>query len=110
MSSVIVRGMDMPENCIECRFESEVGFCKAKSEYFCGYTHETERPDWCPLLPLPSEHGSLIDRVDLIDKAREVCYPIVHGVNSHEVGITFFGLQQLVSEQPVIIPAERSET
>jgi len=41
--------MQMPENCSECRFETECGYCKAMPDNFCGYTDEVERPNWCPL-------------------------------------------------------------
>jgi hypothetical protein len=51
----------MPEKCPDCNFESEHGFCLAKSPDFCGYTDELVRPDWCPLVDL-GKHGDLIDR------------------------------------------------
>lgn len=41
--------MKMPENCSECRFETECGFCKAEPENFCGFTDDNKRPEWCPL-------------------------------------------------------------
>lgn len=62
--SVLVKGMKMPEKCPDCNFESECGFCLAKSPDFCGYTDDLVRPDWCPLVEL-KPHGDLIDRNDL---------------------------------------------
>ena len=59
--SVLVKNMKMPEKCPDCNFESEHGFCLAKSPNFCGYTDELVRPDWCPLVELPEKHGRLID-------------------------------------------------
>lgn len=59
--SVLVKGMDMPDNCELCAFESEFGFCLAKSDNFSGYTSDRKRPEWCPLVEVPEPHGRLID-------------------------------------------------
>ena len=42
-------GMHMPDNCDECRFNTEYGFCKAMPDTFCGNTDNMKRPKWCPL-------------------------------------------------------------
>ena len=62
--SVIVRGMEMPESCEECRMLTDAGFCSAKPKDFCGYASDffLIRPDWCPLVEIPEKHGDLIDR------------------------------------------------
>lgn len=59
--SVLVKNMEMPENCGECRMDTEIGFCSAMPDNFCGYTDDRKRPDWCPLVEL-KPHGALIDR------------------------------------------------
>lgn len=41
--------IDMPDNCDECRFNTEYGFCKAMPDNFCGNTDDRKRPEWCPL-------------------------------------------------------------
>ena len=64
--SVLIRGMKMPEKCPECNFESECGFCLAKSPDFCGYTDELVRPDWCPLVEIPK--GEWLRMSDLSGK------------------------------------------
>lgn len=50
---MIAINMEMPENCVECRFgQGDYGFCHAMPENFCGYVNQIEdegRPDWCPL-------------------------------------------------------------
>ena len=52
--SVIVRGMDMPQNCDKCKFQSDSKlYCDAMPYNFCGNTDDIERPDWCPLIELP---------------------------------------------------------
>ena len=59
--SIIVRGMEMPQNCDKCRFQSAFKlYCDAMPYNFCGNTDDIERPDWCPLVEIPP-HGRLID-------------------------------------------------
>jgi hypothetical protein len=41
--------MPMPDNCDECRFNTEYGFCKAMPDNFCGNTDDKKRPEWCPM-------------------------------------------------------------
>ncbi len=41
--------IDMPDNCDECRFNTEYDFCKAMPDNFCGNTDDKKRPEWCPL-------------------------------------------------------------
>lgn len=46
---MIMIDIDMPDNCDECRFITEYGFCKAMPDNFCGSTDDKKRPEWCPL-------------------------------------------------------------
>ena len=73
--SVLVKGMEMPKDCRECRlmeYHSNLG------ETWCAPTVGLlavnykpipfdGRPDWCPLVELPEKHGRLIDAEALID-------------------------------------------
>ena len=46
--SVLVKGMSMPKNCIECPFSNgEYGTCDCVNDYRIGGANEM--PDWCPL-------------------------------------------------------------
>lgn len=77
--SVIVLGMEMPENCGKCRF---VGTCGVHSydewpdvetiifNDIIGI--EGKRDDDCPLRPLPEKHGRLIDAVELWNQLEEM--------------------------------------
>ena len=51
----------------------------------------------------------LFDNEDVLDKIRaeieENAYPIVHGVNNHEKGMTLYGIMQIIDKYKV----ERSE-
>ncbi len=67
--SLLIKEMKMPEKCPDCNFESELGFCLAKSPDFCGYTDDIRRPDWCPLFELPEHHGRLIDADVLVTES-----------------------------------------
>ena len=71
--SVIVKGMEMPKNCDECRFcvngftdDAPMYECAVQSYDIVSVLVESDgkpfdfRPDWCPLIELPP-HGRLID-------------------------------------------------
>ena len=51
MPDVIIKGMEMPENCTECRLLGVGRWCWAipVDETQPGATREDKRPDWCPL-------------------------------------------------------------
>ena len=61
MSSIIVKGMEMPKCCRECRI------IRVDLKCYCGKTvgqkewKSETRPDWCPLVALPDKHGRLVD-------------------------------------------------
>lgn len=59
--SVLIRGMQIKDNCKECRMRTDYDFCSAMPKEFCGYTNDIRRPDWCPLVELSNKHGRLID-------------------------------------------------
>ena len=60
--SILIKGMEMPENCNKCRFQSALRlYCDAMPYNFCGNTDDIERPDFCPLIEIPTPHGRLID-------------------------------------------------
>ena len=51
MSSVLIRGMEMPERCGQCFLR---GNCKQR-------IYMEQRPKGCPLVEIPTPHGRLID-------------------------------------------------
>ena len=55
MSDILIKGMEMPQNCICCDLSHEDGWCPAKQTFTDRYTFET-----CPLVPVPP-HGDLVD-------------------------------------------------
>ena len=68
--SILIKGMEMPKNCGECRLNTMYGLPFA-CDGWCFAMSPTEpnskslatktRPSWCPLIELP-QHGRLIDR------------------------------------------------
>lgn len=118
--SVIVRGMEMPKDCRECRL----------MEYHCS-TGETwcapadgllaeifkpipfdGRPDWCPLAELPEKHGDLIDRQTLKDAVLKWMPPDPCGKEEkefpYETDICASMLME-IEEQDAVIEAEGEE-
>ena len=77
--SVVVKGMEMPKKCNECNFCVN-GFTEEAPVYECAALGAENvsvlvddygkpfdfRPDWCPLVEMPTPHGSLIDADALI--------------------------------------------
>lgn len=47
--SVLIKDMDMPENCIDCPFDI-LNKCFATSREDCK-VESLDRPEWCPLVP-----------------------------------------------------------
>ena len=66
MADVIVKGMEMPENCNECRLLGEGRWCWAipVDETQPGATREDKRPDWCPLRHAPDWIGLVLSKYD----------------------------------------------
>ena len=78
--SVLVKGMEMPESCRECRFQD---FGSTTGDTWCGVKDIVlaknfevigfdGKPDWCPLVALPDKHGRLVDADALITEWKDV--------------------------------------
>lgn len=71
--SVIVKGMEMPQKCGQCKlFHAEHPMhCMAVKGYrTVGAPYGMPRPDWCPLVEVKEPHGRLID-ADAVNKAMD---------------------------------------
>ena len=81
--SIIVRGMEMPKCCEECvagAYEYNdndercfiCGFIKSQHPWECehveidGIDTTKARADFCPLIEVPTPHGDLVDRTELL--------------------------------------------
>lgn len=60
--SVLVKGMEMPENCYDCPLEGSMGVCLATDREDCR-VESLDRPEWCPLVPaVPLEDYQSMER------------------------------------------------
>ena len=92
--SVLIRGMQMPESCLECMnsgFRTAVK-CAEWTEISAG-RRENERAWSCPLVELPERNGRLIDA----DK-------LMRDINKYHLSDGKF--QHWVEVQPTVIEAE----
>ena len=67
---IYVKGMTVPKNCCDCPCFNDFGY------YFCNLDDERrdvydDRPEWCPLVEIPTPHGRLIDADALVP---DVCH------------------------------------
>ena len=75
--SVIVKGMEMPENCCQCEWHEYyvggVDWCHAcrKTGTMPIDNAELGRAKDCPLFEIPSKHGRLIDADELMNESRK---------------------------------------
>ena len=62
--SILIKGMEMPENCADCNFSTWNGFesvyCDVNAEFIPRKEWEEKRQNWCPLVEI-KPHGRLID-------------------------------------------------
>ena len=105
MSSVLVKGMDMPtecEYCALCRYYRDNGsvWCNAKNRVLLthwekpDWTHlDIRKPDWCPLVEVRTPHGDLIDRDELF-------IPALSSSHDNEM------VGDIISDAPKVIEAE----
>lgn len=106
--SILIKDMDIPKSCDKCRFCVN-GFTDEAPMYECGVQSydnvsvlvESDgkpfdfRPDWCPLIEIPTPHGRLIDADELVRIWK---------------GAMFSGeIKPIVDARPTVIEAEGSE-
>ena len=103
--SVLVKGMEMPKDCLMCPFH---GFGDYKGESIvCALTGRSEGqlsnvPD-CPLVEVPFPHGRLIDADDAFIDADE------RGCDFWSCDADIDSAQDFLRAQPTIIEAEEGE-
>lgn len=114
MSDILIKGLEMPKNCDECRFCVN-GFTDDAPMYECAVqSYENVsvlvesggkpfdfRPDWCPLIELPP-HGRLID-------IKSVEYGKFTTVGNEYQRWWNGALESVIDNAPTVIEAEGSE-
>ena len=71
MSDILIKGRKMPNRCFECIFLTTVPnfFCLAGKRDLCAeHGINISRPDWCPLVEVPTPHGRLVDLDKMVDE------------------------------------------
>ena len=103
--SVIIKGMKMPKSCDSCdliQFDDEEleAHCPLSPYYrWCG-TPPDYRPEGCLLVEVPTPHGDLVDRDDLIDEINRVTF-----AERYDYNVAY----NIVTDAETIIEAEVSE-
>ena len=130
--SVIVKGMDMPKRCFGTSYDSErderhehcedcpcldslmidtdtgqrYGWCNIESvngdEKPTRLLENDERPEWCPLIEVPTPHGRLIDA----DALKEIMLDEICGMSEQDLAVGLVGSKIFA---PTVIEAEGSE-
>jgi len=116
--SILIKGMEMPENCSKCGFLKEKTFLQSMwnevhDGWMCSITKDSielyeEPPIDCPLVELPEKHGRLIDADRAISILLEKA---VKAVEEKDV-VKSFGLgvaTGFISKAPTVIEAEGRE-
>ena len=98
--SVVIKDMEMPEDCFSCPLKEE-GYCNLTKAY-AGQIYK--RNSDCPLVELPEHHGRLIDADRLMrvyeDRLEKVADR--YGVDSSEAGILSGAMKLLMIELGIV--------
>lgn len=111
MSSILIKGMTMPENCIKCPLQFG-GWCYASPPEIdervaptVDEAWEQGKPDWCPLVELPEKHGRLID--DRI--AQQSIGDHMTGLSGRDGRSDWQRVHDGLADTPTVIEAEGEE-
>lgn len=109
--SVIIKGMEIPDDCHACNFRDDT-WCIAAQRYLQEYTvnclkgiycRETD----CPFGEVPTPHGRLIDADALVTTIKEHDYRL-HDIltDTTKPGMFTFGIEYAICNAPTIVEAE----
>lgn len=112
MADVIIRGMEMPATCWNCKLKVGFSACGLVTDHkdggFFYRVHEgNSRPDWCPILPLPEGHGRLGD-LDKINASLGAMMEIEDNHNDapYSWSHAYTEMQSILDDATTIVPAE----
>ena len=99
--SVIVKNMEMPTNCSDCPLNYDQMACKvtgtrwwSDTMMLMNFDSENERLYDCPLVEIPTPHGDLVDRSELLAEY------------DHQHKGPAGGARQMMVDAPTVIEAE----
>lgn len=100
---------DIPKGCEHCPFNGHTK-CRIMPIGFDEYPLVERRPDWCPLVEVPTPHGRLIDADALHDAMYHRAFE-TDGDTMWQSGcwVRYRAIEQIHESQPTIIEAERNE-
>lgn len=97
--SVLIKGMEMPENCMDCKIKQ---YSRYEGECVCPFSRvaclSIGRQDACPFVDVPTPHGRLIDADGLTPD-------IVHDWNGYTVPKDDYSWE-CIHNAPTVIEAE----
>ena len=101
--STTIRSMSMPRDCEHCVLcDYEQANCLVANDRNTLPHISNERPDWCPLVEVPTPHGDLIGRNPLIDIAMHLRNRAKDEYTKRVIGSVI----RYIAEAPTIIPAD----
>lgn len=97
--SVLIKGMEMPKYCYTCpAYDYIKSFCCVLRTKVINLNDNRYKD--CPLVEVPTPHGDLIDRDDVIDEINRITFSNPYDYNT---------AYDIVKEADTIIEAEVSE-
>lgn len=105
--SILIKGMDMPQNCCECKLILWDG-----GTYICPFSSimalSIGIQDDCPLVDVPTPHGRLIDADELHEKMYHESFEVDSDMQKWESGcwIRYKVFENCENQTPTIIEAE----
>ena len=96
----------MPLRCFECPFCHTIGYFECilmNKDLRREHGINISRPDWCPLINIPTPHGRLID-------ADKLMVEIIDSDLDHLQRDDWKEVIQIISDIPTVIEAEESKT
>ena len=108
--TILIKGMEMPENCGGCKFFAwkrtvgnhcaiceDITFHPTLDGFDVRYDHKGD----CPLVPVPTPHGRLIDADDL-----QELYVNLDDLDISDYDVKITVIRQNIKDMPTIIEAE----
>ena len=99
MSLLIKGNVHLPRSCRDCPFNYS-GVCIASANCLKTKSFMKARNPDCPIIEIPTPHGDLVDRDDLIDEINRVTF-----AERYDYNVAY----NIVTDAETIIEAEVSE-
>ena len=108
---VYIKGREIPNNCQECVcINDEYFYCQAVGRQPQDENVVSRRPDWCPLVEVPTPHGRLIDADKLHKDTYHQAFE-TDGDTMWQSGcwVRYRAIEQVQDSQPTIVEAEKGD-